>query len=355
MPTARYEVVQTDARTGKVVATLPVTGISYGETLNDTGSASVTIPLDAPEADPSSLVPLKSGLAVLRDGEPVWGGIYWTWSADLAQSTLTLNASGYHSYYKGVALVAGYSRKADQAHLLADWVKVGNDAGGIGTDTTRLTTTGRLRTRKWTKYEFKNVAEAIEELAEDAGGFNFRYEPYWTKDGRVGHRLLKTLRGGSPLAMTLEHGVNCDVTQVAGDGSALATDVYAIGADNGNGTKLLGTATNADLAKTMPRKSVVTTFSDVKKTDALVDKADAMRAVGSAPIAIPSLTVYPGMYTPADFTPGDSGTVRASYGYVQLTTDFVVTERQTAVDANGTELISLTLANKEVFTYGDAT
>ncbi|MGY5131279.1 hypothetical protein ACWGJW_02460 [Streptomyces nigrescens] len=354
MSAARYEVVQTDARTGKVIATLPVTGISYTNTLNDAGSASVGIPLNCPEANPLSLTAGKSGLAILRDDVPVWGGLLWTLSADIDQNVLTLNASGYHSYYKGRALVTGYNRKADQAHLLADWINFANDSGGIGTDTTRLTTTGRNRTRKWTEYEFKNIAEAIEELAEDAGGFNFRYEPYWTQNGRIGHRILKTLRGGDSTPCALVHRENCTVTQVSYDSSVMATNTYAIGADNGNGTKLLGSAANLPLSATMPRKVVVTTFSDVKASPELFDKANAMLSVGSAPIAIPSLTVYPGVCSPADFVPGDSGPVTCEYGYVSLSDDFVVTECKTDVDVNGSESIALSLANKEVFTYGDA-
>ena len=49
---ARYSVVQTDVRTGNVVKTLPVTGIQFTHSLNAAGTATVGIPLFAPEADP---------------------------------------------------------------------------------------------------------------------------------------------------------------------------------------------------------------------------------------------------------------------------------------------------------------
>lgn len=357
MPAARYEVVQTDARTGNVVAALPVASLSFQDTLNAEGSASVAIPLDCPEANPDVLFPGASGLVVLRDGEPEWGGLIWTLAADLDQGTLALNAAGYHSYYKGLTITDGYNRRADQAHLIRDWIELRNDRNGIGTDTSRLTTTGKLRTRKWTKYEFKNIAEAIEELAEDSDGFNFRYEPYWIVRGkRVGHRFIKSLRGGSPLGVQLEHTVNCNVTQVSYDSAVIATHTYAIGADNGNGTKLLAFANNlaSGLDKRMPNKHAVTTFSDVKEQESLDAKARAMAAIGSAPIAIPALTLYPGLFAPSDFVPGNSGPVSVNDGYVRLLDDFVVTECKTDVDVNGTEVISLSLANKELFEYGDA-
>ncbi|WP_433858232.1 hypothetical protein [Streptomyces kronopolitis] len=343
-----YEVLQVEAKTGNVEMALPVTGISYGETLNAAGACSVGMPLDA--ADPSTLIPGRSALVVTRDDEPVWGGILWTASADLAAGTLALNASGWHSYYAGRVLHDGYNRKTDQALLLSDWFALCNGDGGIDTDVSRLTTTGKIRSRTWTQYELKVVSEAINELAEEDGGFNFRYETFWRSNTRVGNRALKTGKGGNPIPFALTHKANCDVTQVSYDAAAMATRVYAVGADNGNGTKLVGIADNA---LDMPTKHSVTTFSDVKSTEALLVKAYAIASAGRAPVAIPSLTLYPGEFNPLDFIPGDSGGVQVDSGYVAILDDFVITERKTDVDVNGTEVTSLSLANKELFTSGD--
>ncbi|MFE2245247.1 hypothetical protein [Streptomyces lavendulae] len=350
MSAARYTVVHTDARTGQIKATLPVTGINYSETLNAEGSASVGIPLNCPEADPLSLVPGASGLAILRDGVPVWGGIIWTAAADLAGGTLTLNAAGYHSHYKGRALHDGYSRRGDQAALVKDWVNACNADNGIGTDVAQFANTGRERFRSWTEYELKNVAEAIQQLAEDDGGFNFRYVPYIKPNGYIGNRLLKSERGGIAIPSALVHGGNCDVTQVSYDGAAMATRAYAVGADNGNGTKLVGIKDNLDLASRMPTKYVVASFNDVKYTETLLNKAAAIISAGREPVAIPSLTLYPGVFNPTSFVPGDSGAVQVDYGYVALLDDFVVTERRTNVNVNGMETTTLALANKELFT-----
>ncbi|CAA07116.1 gp46 [Lomovskayavirus C31] len=331
-----YEVLQIEAKTGDVIATLPVTGIKYGETLNAAGTATVGMPLDA--ADPDTLQPGRSGLVVLRDGEPDWGGLLWTTTADLAAGTLTLNASGWHSYYAGRVLHDGYERKTDQALLLADWYALCNEDGGIGTDTSRLTTSGRVVSRLWTQYELKVVAEAISELAEDDGGFYFRYETYWRSVTQVGNRVLKYTPGSASTPFALTHGVNCDVTQVSYDSAAMATRAYAVGADNGNGTKLVGIADNA---LDMPTKHVVQSFSDVKSTESLISKAYAIATAGAAPVAIPTLTLYPGAFKPSDFVPGASGVVQVDSGYVRVFDDFVITERSTSIDENGTELTNV--------------
>ncbi|MEV6399625.1 hypothetical protein AB0M39_33405 [Streptomyces sp. NPDC051907] len=355
---ALYEVLQTNMVTGEVVATLPVTAIGYTDSLNAAGSATVTIPLDAPEAARGVLEPAVSGLVVTRDAEPVWGGILWTLNADLGGGTLTLNASGYHSYYSGRYLdnFRGYNRPAtDQALLLTDWIEYANESGGIGTDTSFLSPTGRIRTRKWSYWEFKNIGQAIEELADDAGGFYFRYAPYWIEKGkRLGNRFLKRGRGESLFPYQLEHRKNCNVTAVSYDGSSMATHVVAFGADTGTGAKAAAGKTNNALVGVMPKRTEVATYSDVKDVATLGPKAAGIAAVGNAPIAIPTLTLYPGLFNPADFVPGDTGTVIADYGYVALFDEYVITERKVDVDTNGTELIGLSLANKEVFEIDDS-
>lgn len=346
---ARWEVLHIRASTGSVLARLPVTALSYTDTLNQAGTAQVAMPLVCPEADPEVLYAGGSGLVVVRDGTPVWGGILWALDADLAAGTLTLSASGYHSHYKGRTFSMGESVTGlDIASCLKRWLAVGN---GIGTDTSQLQPTGRKRTRSWTRSELKNRAEAVEDLADDIGGFVFRYVPYWA-DGRtrVGNRLVIADRPAPSSGLVLEHGLNCSVSRVSYDSSALATAAYALGADNGAGEKLAGLATNPALAARMPDKAIVETYQDVKETATLVRKAQAVINAGSAPVAIPQVTLHPGEFGPDQLAPGDVCSVRVDSGYVALLADFVVTERATTVDGNGRETVALALANKELFT-----
>ncbi|WP_424213191.1 hypothetical protein ACN20G_14495 [Streptomyces sp. BI20] len=351
MTSAAYAVVQTDLKTGNVVATLPVTSLAFTHALNGAGSASVGIPLFAPEADPNSLRPGASGLVVLRDNIPVWGGILWTLVGDIDAGTLALNATGYHSHYQGRYFVNGWTAKSkEQATILKDWFAYFNADNGIATDTSLVTSTGHIRTTVWTKYELKNAAEAIEELADNIGGFNFRYSPYWVTSGKkVGHRFLISSREGVATSHSLTHRANCNVTSVSYDSTALCTVAYATGADKGNGEKLVGVFTNPSLEATMPERLMVGSYTDVKETQTLIDKAQATINAGAVPVAIPELTLYPGMFGPLDFTPGDVTAVDVNAGYVALFDEFVVTECATAVDANGTETIKLALASKELF------
>jgi hypothetical protein len=365
MPNARYKVAQVVAKTGEVLDVLPVTGIGYGETLNGAGTATVGIPLKA--ADPDTLVPGVSALAVLRDGSPVWGGMLWTADADLDAGTLTLNASGWHSYYAACFLGGffwtsdggdgrlpgrwmGYKGKKDQALLLRDWFERANNNDGIGTDTSRLNTTGRIRSREWGFSEFKNTAEAINELADEDGGFDFRYETYWRDKSHIGNRFVMSPRVSSTFP-ALTHRVTCNVTRVTYDGSKLASTSFAFGADMGTGVKPYAWKSN-DLDT--PTLVQVVTYSDLKATADLIPKANAIAAVGRSPIAIPTLTLYPGVFEPSAFLPGSYGSVGIDSGYVRLLDDFVLTERRVDVDVNGTETVALSLASKDVFVNGDS-
>jgi hypothetical protein len=362
---SEYEVLQVEARTGNVEATLPVTGISYSETLNGAGSASVTIPLDL--ADPATLKVGRSALVPTADGEPVWGGMLWGATADLAAGTLTLNASGWHSYYDRRYVVrwvprltpgivpgkwGGYHARKERSEMLRDFYEIAETFDGIGTDTSMLTERGYFRTRDWDFAEFKNMAEAIDELAEEGSGFDFWYETVWRNAART--RIANRIRMRSRLSRTfptLTHRSNADITQVSYDGTKLATRAWAFGADDGKGSKPLATRDNTVDAPTLHQ---VATFSDVKSLDALIPKASAMAAAGKSPIAIPALTLYPGLFRPSQFMPGAVGYVKADAGYVKLNDDYVLTERHVTVDENGTEAISLSLASKEVFVSDDS-
>lgn len=347
-----FEVLQVEAATGDVIATLPVTGINYSETLNAAGACSVGMPLDA--ADPDTLAPGRTALVVTRDGEPDWGGIVWTATADLAAGTLALNASGWHSYYSAryLDMPGGYKGNTDQALLLRAWIEHANNNGGIGTDTSRLTTTGRIRSRTWGFSEFKQIAEAMNELADEDGGFDLRYETFWAdaKRTRIGHRILHSARVSRTFP-TLTHLVDADVTQVAYDGSKLASEAVAFGADMGTGVKPYNIVSNV---LDGPAMTQVTTYADLKATADLIPKAAALAQVGRQVIAIPTLNLYPGVYDPALFVVGAHGTVTADSGYVRLLEEFVLTERRIDVDANGTETAALSLASKEVFVSGDS-
>jgi hypothetical protein len=357
----QYEVLQVEARTGIVEATLPVTGIQYGESLNKAGTATVGIPLDA--ADPETLQPGRSALVVTRDDGPVWGGMLWTTNADLAAGTLTLNASGWHSYYSACYLGGwvpmqigrlpgkwlGYTGKKDQALLITDWLTFANDNGGIGTDVSQIYTRGVIRSREWGFAEFKNIAEAINELADEDSGFDFRYDTYWRSKTRIGNRFRYNSRLQQTFP-TLTHRSNADVTQVAYDGSKLASRAWAFGADMGTGLKPFASSLNS---LDTPSLTSVVTYADLKSTGDLIPKAAALGAVGRQVIAIPTLTLYPGVFDPDAFLPGAKGTVNVDSGYVRLLEQFVITERRVDVDVNGTETASLSLASKEVFVSGD--
>ncbi|MFF4408113.1 hypothetical protein [Streptomyces sp. NPDC001404] len=355
--TPLYELVSFRLKTGAVLDYLPVSALSYTETLNAAGSMSATVPLDAPGVTPDSLAPGGTGLMVLRGGVPIWGGILWTLAADLAAGTITLNASGFHTHYAGKHFVNGETKdNVDQGAALREWFARSNAPGsnGIGTDTSQVKNTGRKVSRSWTRYECMSVAAAIEDLADDAGGFHFRYVPYWAAEGtKVGNRFLITGVSESVSRHTLEHRINCNVTGVSYDSSVLTTNVYTFGADDNSGSKPTVSASNPDLSALIPAKDVVLTFSDVKDIDTLAKKAAAAISIGRAPIAIPTLTLYPGMFSPADFMPGDVTTVRVDAGYVRLFNQFVVTERRVDVASTGVETIGLALANRELFENGN--
>ncbi|GEB50452.1 hypothetical protein [Streptomyces cacaoi] len=352
-----YELLHVEARTGAVIEPLPIASLNYVDELNAAGSIRAEIPANVPGITSDSLWTGGSGLVVLRDGDPVWGGFLWAADADLDANKVSLSGTGYFSHYENVHLDRGYNgnnSKVNQSWHLRNWIEYANSNGGIDTDTRYINTDAVSTRRSWDVSEFKSIGDAIEEIAEDDRGFNFRIMPFWMNRGKlVGNRFVRTSRGGSVVPFRLVHKQTCNVKKVTYDSASLATHAYALGAQDKSGRRPIESATNAGLYARMPRKNVVKSYTDAKDRHTLRSKAASLASAGKTPIAVPSLTLYPDL-DPFAFSPGDTGTVYVQQGYVRVNDDFVITSRSISVDTAGREETSLSLANKEVYGIGES-
>src|SRR6478736_2974960 len=70
----------TDLRSNKVIAELPMQNVNYENKLSAIGDASGSIKINPETARlniRSATSPGKTAMYILRDGQPVWGGIVW--------------------------------------------------------------------------------------------------------------------------------------------------------------------------------------------------------------------------------------------------------------------------------------
>ncbi|WP_330349281.1 hypothetical protein [Streptomyces sp. NBC_00582] len=201
-----YSYLFCDLRTDTLIAELPMSGVSYGYTLNGIGTLSATIPYadEILPLDPETAsTPARTSLYVQRDGKIVWGGIVWT--RDTVAGGKSIQAAEFLSYFQHRYVKTTLSTDTS---LLTNTAYVGSTAGGqrlytdqkyifwsllryaamqpggdIGLDINALTAPAHGITREATYFGFERpeIYKAITELAGADDGFDFGIDVGWSQ------------------------------------------------------------------------------------------------------------------------------------------------------------------------------
>ena len=340
------------------LAEVPFESASYSHVLNAPGAFTGTLGLDQPAklaAVLESVLQLgQVSLWVERDGVIVWGGPLWTSDADIDSGTISYAGEGWHSYFRRRVLRAKkVYTAADQttgiAKNLLDYAQsfVG---GSIGVDTSGVTASGVLRDRTWEAFERKNIGQAVEELAAVEDGFDFRYDSAYDSGGNLSIRFLTSYPPtGRHTEFVLEVGKQLAKLGIKTDGTALATNVDAIGAGEGD-IKLIATVSDPGLLGAYPILDDVVSFTDVNQLPTLTAHARKRLTQGASPVVLPAVEWDPSLEPVVGaFLPGDIMTVRGGAGLASVDAPFRVTTIEVSVDDSGGEAGKLTFAGLESF------
>ena len=254
--TTTYRYLFADLLTNSVLAELPLTGVSFTQQLNQSGTLNGHILLSALQSAQfnvnASTIPGRSAIYVDRNGDLIWGGVIWNRTYNSAQQTLNLTAREFESYFerRRVTTTQNFTN-TDQlviARTLIDDAQLvtNGDIGVIvGTETS-----GVLIDRVYYDYELKNVYQSIQDLSRAEDGFDFlinvSYDP-------ITEEPIKTLVLSYPRS-----GVIYDVNdpdaivflfpagniveyEYPEDASIAANIIYALGAGSNEG-KLISIA-----------------------------------------------------------------------------------------------------------------
>lgn len=357
---ARYRYLLTNVLTGARLAELPLESASFSHVLNAPGAFSGTLGLRQPakleEILRTSLNLGQVALYVERDGVIVWGGMLWTSDADIDAGTLTLAGEGFHSYFRRRALRVQkiYTQQDQTTQIAKDLIDWAQSIGGgtIGVVTSDVAATGVLRDRTYEAFERKNIGAEVEALAALDGGFDFRYESRWLSGvgSTIQTRFLTSFPAtGRPTEIVLEVGKQLAKASVKTDATALATNVDAIGAGEGD-LGLIATVSDPALLGAYPMLDDVISFTDVSELPTLDAHARKRQRRGAAPVVLPAMEWEPGLEpVVGSFLPGDIVTVRGSHGIAKVDGRFRVITIDMSVDDSGTETGKLSFAGLESF------
>lgn len=321
------------------ISELPLTGVSYGLVLNDSGPLSGSFQVDS-RANPKRRVkdpydatmPCRRCIYAWRDGVPQYGGIIWTRRYDSATGVVEIQCSDWWSYFDHrkvlPLLTAPIDVEFEIAALVASQTGVDQNAiarylvtlaeshtgGDIGIvlDTT---TSGINRDRTWNGFELADVGEELRRLSKvlDGPDITFGVSPSPDANGRP----VRIMRTGDPMlgqqgsAWVWEYGGNVTSFTWPSDGTRYAKRAFAVGSGNELATPI-AVAENTDTAfAAWPLMEAEAGYSSVTSATTLQAHADADQQLSRLPVVLPTLTVR-GDRSPriGEWSVGDDGIVR---------------------------------------------
>jgi hypothetical protein len=183
---AAYTFLTADLVTGTALAELPLGPCDFERRINTYGQLNATLPIADPavaKLNPiSATEPARTAIYVIRDGDPVWGGIIWFRAYDSQSQALTLRAAEHCSYWWRRRIRAALSYTGvDQLAIFQGLI---NYAQGVAGGNVRVqlggdSSSGLLMTRSYAPSEDKNLGDALAELAMQEGGFDFASDVAW--------------------------------------------------------------------------------------------------------------------------------------------------------------------------------
>jgi hypothetical protein len=258
----QYRYLFADLITNDILAELPLTNVSFTQTLNTPGSFSGTIlGSDINETGydiAGSTIPARTAIYVDRDGVLIWGGIIWlrTWDSD--SQHFNFQAREFGSYFERRRITDNFMAgdqalvydNEDQLFIAQDLLTLAqNLAGGDIGVVVPNNVSGINVTRVYYAYEFKDVWGAIKDLSNQQDGFDFNIdvaydtnlEPRKYAQTAFPYRGI-TYNSANADALVFEFPGNIVAYEWPDDGSVVSNKMYGIGPQS-NEAKIVAVAT----------------------------------------------------------------------------------------------------------------
>lgn len=310
-----------DLQTGIVLADLPFDSVSYTTPLNDAGTFGASLMLDDDIArlhDVRDLTtPGRRCFYAFRDGAPMFGGIIWTSSYDSGSQKVSVGGADFWSYFDArkvlpslaaldsnlttevATLVTDFDNE-DQNEIARQLVTLAQShtGGDIGIELDS-SFSGFFHDRTYYGYDLADVGEALRQLCNIIDGPDMRFivaaDP--TAPSGVARRLVigEPWLGQQGSQHVWEYGRNLTGYIWPRNGASMATRAFAIGEGMEQGLKIAWHEDTAPYSQGWPLLELEVSHTTVRLDATLVEKAEADQASKRNPIALPTLTLRPGI------------------------------------------------------------
>lgn len=323
-----YTYYAADTMTGRLLAELPLEGVSYELVVNDAGKMSARLPLVRAVPDVlNNLVPGRTSIYVDRDGTLVYGGLLWGRKYSSGSPTIALDCQDFLSYLDHLYITSDLNfSQIEQLAIGRALVDYGMKKGGsdLGLEYLGDTASGVLRDRSYLGLDRKNLGEALRQLAAVDNGYDFRFGVRWNSG-----YLRRTVQFGYPglgrkLAVSrlvFEYESDLQSFDYNEDAASSANVIYAVGGVSD--TAPAGTLPPTYLADAadvrgagFPRLESSLGYSDIYVLATLTAHAVGQLTMMRRPLLTMTLTAdtASGAPPPGTFLPGDEALLRVGMG-----------------------------------------
>jgi len=318
---AAYRYLTTNLLTNTVIGELPLTGVTWGQALNQAGSfsghmmlsdlsiqnvlgtynASNTFTLDY------VTTPSKTGLYVERDGVIVWGGVIWSRTYDSSSQTLSLAAREFESYleHRRINGTTVFDTTTDQFTVVKTLVDAAQSVanGNISIATSSIGTSGQTMQNLFSvwDYEKKNLFDTIYTLSQQAPPFGFDFAISCAYDSS--YNLTRTLnlyypRKGLGISANynnpmLEFPSSIVRYSYPEDGGSLTNTLYGFGYGSNDGQYISSVQSGASFAAGYPVLEDTVSFAQIPDPRIVDSLTQAQVAARSTPIVVLSASWVP--------------------------------------------------------------
>ena len=288
---ANYRYLTADLLTNTIIGELPLTGVSWGQALNDAGQFAGHLMLSDPRITNTLgtynasnqftldyvTTPSKTALYVERDGQIVWGGIIWSRTYDSSSQALSLGAREFESYLqrRRFSETKVWDTGTDQFTIVKYVLDAMNSvpSGNIGISTSSITTSGRgiANVLAVFDYEKRNVFDLIMDLSRQDAPYGFDFAITCAYD--TNFNIVKTFNAYYPRkGVAVSANYNNPMLEFPSvmarysypeDGASLVNQLFGFGPGSGEGQYIVTAQSGSSLGVGYPLLEDVASFTQI--------------------------------------------------------------------------------------------
>lgn len=375
---SEYTFLVTNLITGDIIDEVDLASFNFTETINRAGGGQATARIDSPSTTEDNFLAWGNALWALKGEQVIYAGLIGAAQPRSGTRVLNVPFHGFMEYYRyqpiqafGTDLWAHGTQipsepghphlggvrfdQVEQFQIFEDLLlHVGrrDQLSNLRPFAAWSTPSGVLRDDTWWNYEYKFVGIALEQLADRIDGF------LWSQEYNIeGNRLsfgfrLRYPTTGVKRNTLLEYEASPEQTNVweynFDAPSRPASSVIALG--EGQGPDALVARVDSEehpfgaFTGRRPRYYDVLQFSDVKRTDTLLQHAEKYHGRHVLPVQHADVELTPNTEPYfLDFNLGDRMDLRVDDEGIQREQEFRIVTRQLVLTKEGDETVKLGL------------